>query len=402
MDLQQVKATSDQFYMNTYGERQPVLLTHGKGCTLYGEDGKAYTDFLAGIAVCALGYDHPALNEAIKGQTEKLIHCSNYFYTAEQAELAKLLVENTCADRMFFGNSGAEANEGAIKLAREYFYAQGIDRYEIISTINSFHGRTIATLAATGQEKYRKPFGPMPAGFINVPYKDIDAVKAAITEHTAAVMVEPIQGEGGVIEGGEEYLKALRALCDEHGILLIFDEIQCGMGRTGCLYAHQAYGVEPDIFTSAKALAGGLPIGALMAKAHCCAFKPGDHGTTFGGNPFSCAAGIAVMKEMLKEGFLAGVKEKGAYLKELLTGLKAAFPEKIKEVRGLGLMQGMELIAELPVKELQAKLLDAGFITATAGGNTLRLVPPLVISKKEMDALSCAISTILTDWEISK
>lgn len=388
--------------MNTYGERQPVLLTHGKGCTLYGEDGRTYTDFLAGIAVCALGYDHPAVKNAIIGQTEKLIHCSNYFYTEEQAELARLLCENTCADRAFFANSGAEANEGAIKLAREYFYAQGIDRYEIISCINSFHGRTIATLAATGQDKYRKSFGPMPAGFINVPYKDVDAVKAALTPHTAAVMVEPIQGEGGVIEGGAEYLKALRALCDEEGILLIFDEIQCGMGRTGRLYAHQAYGVEPDIFTSAKALAGGLPIGALLAKSHCCAFNPGDHGTTFGGNPFSCAVGVAVMNEILKPDFLPSVARKGEYLKSLLLKLKAEFPEQIVDVRGLGLMQGVELNAELPVKSLQGMLLAAGFITATAGGNTLRLVPPLVISMDEIEALCSAISTILTKWKSEK
>ena len=400
MDFQQVKAKSDHYYMNTYGERQPVLLTHGKGCTLYGENGRAYTDFLAGIAVCALGYDNPAINNAIKKQTEKLIHCSNYFYTAEQAELAELLCENTCADRVFFGNSGAEANEGAIKLAREYFYSKGIDRYEIISCVNSFHGRTIATLAATGQEKYRKPFGPMPEGFINVPYKDIDAVRAAITPHTAAVLVEPIQGEGGVIEGGAEYLKALRSLCDEEGILLIFDEIQCGMGRSGKLFAHQAYGVQPDIFTSAKALAGGLPIGAILAKAHCCAFQPGDHGTTFGGNPFSCAVGIAVMQEMLKPGFLESVKKKGAHLKSLLVKLKAEFPEKIAEVRGQGLMLGLELVPKFSVKQLQAKLLDEGFIVATAGGNTMRLVPPLVISKEEMEALYEKVYEILKGWEI--
>ena len=400
MDYEQIKALSDTYYMNTFGERQPIILTHGSGCTLYDETGKAYTDLLAGIAVCALGYDHPALGEAIASQAKKLIHCSNYFYTEQQARLAQILCENTCADRVFFANSGAEANEGAIKLARKVFFDRGENRYEIVSMENSFHGRTLATLAATGQKKYREAFLPMPEGFINVPYRDIDAVRSAIGEHTAAVLVEPIQGEGGVIEGGAQYLKALRALCDEKGILLIFDEIQCGMGRTGKLFAHQAYGVEPDIFTVAKALCGGIPSGAILAKESCCAFKPGDHGTTFGGNPLACAAGIAVLGEILKPGFLEDVVNKGSLLKSGLEKLKRRYPDKIVDVRGMGLMIGAQLAERTPAKKVQEKLIQMGFLPGTAGKNTLRLLPPLVIDEKQILAFLDALDELLKGWEL--
>lgn len=400
MDFEQIKILSETYYMNTFGERQPMILTHGSGSTLYDQTGKAYTDLLAGIAVCALGYGHPALTEAIETQAKKLIHCSNYFYTEEQARLAALLCENTCADRVFFSNSGAEANEGAIKLARKVFFDRGENRYEIISMDHSFHGRTLATLAATGQKKYREAYLPMPEGFINVPYRDIEAVRSAIGEHTAAVLVEPIQGEGGVIEGGAEYLKALRALCDEKGILLIFDEIQCGMGRTGKLFAHQAYGVEPDIFTVAKALCGGIPSGAILAKENCCAFKPGDHGTTFGGNPLACAAGIAVLEEILKPGFLDEVECKGSLFKFGLEKLMRRYPDKIIDVRGMGLMLGAQLVEQIPAKKAQGKLIQMGFLPGTAGQNTLRFLPPLVIEEKRILAFLDALDELLKGWEL--
>lgn len=394
MDIKQVIKLTEANYMNTYGERQQVLITGGKGCELYDENGKTYLDLLAGIAVNSLGYGHPAITQAIKNQADKIIHCSNLFYTEEQAQLATMLVKSTCADKVFFCNSGGEANEGAIKLARKHFFKLGVDRYEVISMINSFHGRTLATLAATGQEKYRKPYGPMPQGFINVPFKDIEAVKAAMTEHTAAILVEPIQGEGGVIEAGVDYLYELRKLCDSEGILLIFDEVQCGMGRTGRLFAHQLYGVEPDIFTSAKALAGGVPLGAVLCKNSCNAFEPGDHGTTFGGNPLACAVGIAVLTELQKPNFLYNVEVKGDYFKNRLNSLKDKLPDAVVDVRGRGLMLGVQL--GVPVKQVQAELLEAGFITATAGGNTLRIVPPLVITTEQIDTFIDALGEILS------
>jgi len=401
MEYGQIKALTEAYFMDNFGVRQPVVFTGGKGATLYGSDGKHYADFLAGIAVCALGYGHEGLAAAICEHAHGIIHCSNLFYSEEQAKLARLLAENTCADRVFFANSGAEANEAAVKLARKYFYKKGEKRYKIVSTLNSFHGRTLATVAATGQEKYKTPFLPMPEGFLNVPYKDISAMEQAVDAETAAVLVEPVQGEGGIIEGGEDYLAALRKLCDARGVLLIFDEIQTGMGRTGKLFAHELYGVEPDMFTSAKALAGGIPLGALLAKEHCAAFEAGDHGTTFGGGPLACAAGLVVLGEITQPGFLDGVAAKGALLRRELTDVKAAHTALVKDVRGRGLILGVELAQDAPAKDIQAKLLAAGFVVGTAGGNTLRLVPPLVIEEAQIRALCIALDTILKGWNES-
>ncbi len=392
MNHAQVKALDSAYYMNTFGERLPIMPVKGEGVFLYDDEGKKYTDFLAGIAVSALGYNYPALVEAIKNQAQKICHISNYFYIEEQAVLAKMLVENTCADKVFFANTGAEANEGAIKLARAYHYRKGAKRYGIVSANNSFHGRTLATVTATAQEKYQKPYAPLPTGFSYAPFGDIEALKAQIDDTTAAVILEPIQGEGGVVDGGEAYFKAVRELCDQTDTLLIFDEVQTGMGRTGTLFAYENYGIEPDIFTSAKALGGGLPIGAILAKEFCCAFMPGDHGTTFGGNALCCAAGIAVMDTLTKNGFLDDVAKKGEYFKAKLKKLAHTC---IKEVRGRGLIIGAELDATKLAKDVQLSMLEKGFIIGIAGNNTLRFVPPLIISMEDIDALVNALDEVL-------
>ncbi|MFY9176684.1 MAG: acetylornithine transaminase [Caldicoprobacterales bacterium] len=387
MDYKEVKELDEKYYFNTFGSRLPVSFEYGEGCTLYDSQGKKYTDFVAGIAVNTLGYNHPALVEAITSQSEKLLHCSNLFYIKAQAQLAKLLVENSCGDKVFLCNSGAEANEGAIKLARKYFYSKNLYKYEIITTLNSFHGRTMATLAATGQEKYQKPFEPLPTGFVHVPFNDIKAVENAISYKTCAVMVEPIQGEGGVIPATAEYMQALRKLCDDRGILLIFDEVQTGIGRTGKLFGYEQYGIEPDIFTLAKGLGGGIPIGAIVAKAFVAsAMEPGDHGTTFGGNPLACTAALAVLSTILEEGILETVKDKGEYFTDQLIKLKNKF-SFIKEVRGKGLMLGVELDEEVSGKEIVLDMLNRGFIINCAGNNTLRFVPPLIIQKDHIDDL---------------
>ena len=335
--------------------------------------------------------------KAIFKQAQDLIHCSNYFYIESQALLAQALCEHSCADRAFFANSGAEANEGALKLARRYFYGKGESRPGVVSTLSSFHGRTFATLAATGQEKYQAPFRPLVPGFVNVPYNDLSAMEAAVNEQTAAVLVECIQGEGGVIPAEKAYLEGLRALCDRTGALLIFDEVQTGMGRTGKLFAHEHYGVEPDIFTAAKALGGGLPIGAVLAKEPFCAFTPGDHGTTFGGNPLCCAAGLYVTNAITAPGFLEAVEQKGAAFLAALKELSAHCPA-IADVRGLGLMIGVQLVPTLPVGKVAAALRGRGFLAGTAGQNTLRLVPPLVISENELFSLLPALSEVLCSF----
>lgn len=387
MDYKEIKELDEKYYFNTFGSRLPVAFEWGEGSTLYDSQGQKYMDFVAGIAVNTLGYNHPALKEAIAKQAEKLLHCSNLFYIESQAQLAKTLVENSCGDKVFLCNSGAEANEGAIKLARKYFYSKNLYKYEIITTLNSFHGRTMATLAATGQEKYQKPFEPLPTGFVHVPFNDIEAVEKAVSYKTCAVMVEPIQGEGGVIPATAQYMKALRKLCDDKGILLIFDEVQTGIGRTGKLFGYEHYDVEPDIFTLAKGLGGGVPIGAVVAKDFVAsAMEPGDHGSTFGGNPLACSAALAVLSSVLREGFLENVKAVGEYFTSKLLELKEKFPF-IREVRGKGLMLGMELENTISGKKVVLDMLHKGFIINCTGNNTLRFVPPLIIEKEDIDAL---------------
>lgn len=395
MNLSDIKSLDSQYFLQVFGERAPVCFVRGEGATLYDQDGKAYTDLFAGIAVNSLGYNHPAVTDAIIAQAKAgVLHTSNIYYVEPQAQLAELLCQHTFADRVFFSNSGAEANEGAMKLACKYFYAQGSKRYKIISADHSFHGRTLATVAATGHDYYQEPFRALlPKGFTQVPYNDLDALKAAIDDETAAIMLEPMQGEGGVTPGNAEYLKAVRALCDELGILLIFDEVQTGVCRTGSLYCHQQYGVIPDIMTSAKGLGCGFPIGAVLASEKVASkISKGDHGSTFGGNTFACAVSLSAMRYMIDNDFSAVAKEKGAYL---TNALKAIESDKIVEVRGMGMLIGIQLPSDFPAGALMGKLLAHGFVAGTASGNVLRLAPPLVISYEEMDAFVAALKTEL-------
>ena len=397
MNLNEIRALDEQYYMNTFGKRLPVAFDHGQGVTLYDTEGRAYTDFFAGIAVNALGYNHPAVTKAIVEQAGKVCHTSNLYYIEPQAKLAKLLCENSFADKVFLGNSGAEANEGAMKLAVKYFYEKGEDRYEILTARNSFHGRTLATIAATGQEKYQKPYAKLlPPCVRNVPFGDLAALRAAATPHTAAVMLEVIQAEGGVIVGEMDYIQGVRALCDELGLLLIVDEVQTGMGRCGALFAHELYGIVPDIMTLAKALGGGVPIGAVLAKAEvAAAFHPGDHGSTFGGNPLACAAALAVVQTLLSEDLPAKAKKTGAHLKAQLQAVAKKHPAAILDVRGEGLLLGIALAQDVAAGEVVAKLLEKGFVTGTAAGNVLRLLPPLILEEADCGALCRALDEVL-------
>jgi len=395
MNLSEIKALDQAHFLKVFGDRAPVCFVRGEGSTLYDQDGKAYTDLFAGIAVNSLGYHHPAITDAIIAQAQAgVLHTSNIYYVQPQAELAALLCQHTFADRVFFSNSGAEANEGAMKLACKYFYAQGSKRYKIISADHSFHGRTLATVAATGHDYYQEPFRALlPKGFTQVPYNDLEALKAAIDDETAAIMLEPMQGEGGVTPGNAEYLQAVRKLCDDHGILLIFDEVQTGVCRTGSLYCYQQYGVTPDIMTSAKGLGCGFPIGAILATENVASkISKGDHGSTFGGNTFACAVSLAAMRFMIDNDYSAVAKEKGAYL---MNALKAIKSDKIVEVRGMGMLIGIQLPQEYPAGALMGKLLARGFVAGTASGNVLRLAPPLVISYEEMDAFVQALKAEL-------
>ena len=386
MNLSEIKSLDSQHFLGVFGERTPVCFVRGEGSTLYDQDGKAYTDLFAGIAVNALGYNHPAITNALIAQAQAgVLHTSNIYYVEPQAKLAELLCRHTFADRVFFSNSGAEANEGAMKLAVKYFYAQGSKRYKIISADHSFHGRTLATVAATGHDYYQEPFRALlPKGISQVPYNDLDALKAAIDDETAAIMLEPMQGEGGVTPGNAEYLRAVRQLCDDNGILLIFDEVQTGVCRTGSFYCYEQYGVTPDIMTSAKGLGCGFPIGAILATENVASkISRGDHGSTFGGNTLACAVSLAAVSYMLENEFSKVAEEKGEYLMGKLKEIKSS---KILEVRGMGLLIGLQLPADFAAGTLSRKLLERGFVAGTASGNVLRLAPPLIISYEEMDA----------------
>lgn len=396
MELNEIIQMDKTYYMNTFGSRTPVCFQYGKGMNLWDTEGKKYYDFLAGVAVTALGHSHPKLVEAIKEQAEKFIHCTSLYYIEPQAKLAKILVENSCADKIFFANSGAEANEGAIKLAKIHFYKKGMpEKYEVITLINSFHGRTLTTVAATGQKKYQKPYQPLTPGFKSIPINDLEALKQAITDSTCAIMLEPIQGESGVNPVYENYIKNVRKLCDEKGLLLIFDEIQTGLGRTGKLFAYQHFGVEPDIFTLAKALGGGFPIGALCAKAEVAqAFEPGDHGSTFGGNPLGCAAGLAVMDVLLNGGLLENAEAMGNYFMEKLKAL-AGMHGTIAEVRGRGLMIGIQLTCD-KAKEIKDQCFEKGYLIGNVGSNILRLLPPLIITKQDIDGMIEVLDEIMS------
>lgn len=383
MNNQEILAMGQQYVMNTYG-RLPMALVKGEGCRVWDADGRQYLDFVGGLAVNSLGHAHPKVAEAVCRQAKTLLHCSNLYWIEPQVKLAKLLVENSCAGKVFFCNSGAEANEGAIKLARKYAKVNlGPDKYEIITATNSFHGRTLAAVTATGQTKYQKGFDPLPPGFNYVPYNDLAALEQSIGPQTCAVMLEPVQGEGGVIPAHPAYLEGVAGLCKEKGLLLIFDEVQCGLGRTGKFLAYQHYQVEPDIITLAKALGGGFPIGAMLAKDHVAsAFQPGDHASTFGGNPLACAAALAAMETILQDGVQENAQSMGEYFKNQLTTLAQKYPY-VKEVRGLGLMLGMELTIE--GKDIVARCLEQGLLINCTNGNVLRFLPPLIITRDEVD-----------------
>lgn len=384
---------ADKVMANTY-KRLPVVFTRGQGCTLWDADGKSYLDFLAGIAVCNLGHAHPGVAAALSRQAETLIHVSNLFYTVPQTELAAWLVDHSFANRVFFCNSGAEANEAAIKLARKYFKDRGEpDRYRIISMIQSFHGRTFGTLSATGQDKIKQGFSPILEGFDFVPFNDIEAIHKLISSNTCAILMETIQGEGGIRAADTEYLQQVRQLCNETGTLLIFDEIQTGIGRTGKLFAHEHFGVEPDIMTLAKALANGLPIGAMLARESVAeAFVPGSHATTFGGTPLVAAAALCTLKTLESENIIEHCLEVGEYFKDRLKALQVRHPV-VKDVRGTGLLLGMELSTD-GLSLVQA-CLDRGFVINCVQGNILRFVPPLIIQKSEIDRLIDCLDQVL-------
>jgi predicted acetylornithine/succinylornithine family transaminase len=389
------KQIIDQRVMNTYGRSQ-VTFVRGEGSRLWDDQGREYLDFLAGIAVCNLGHAHPGLARAICDQAAKLVHVSNLFYTEPQATVAELLVANSFADRVFFCNSGAEANEGALKLARVWGKEKLKGAYTVIAMERSFHGRTLATLSATGQEKVQKGFSPLVPQFRHVPFGDLAAVEAAWDDQVCAVLVEPVLGEGGVVIPSREYLTGLRELCTQRSALLIMDEIQTGLGRTGRLFAHEHFGVAPDVMTLAKALAGGLPAGAVLARAEVAdLFHPGMHASTFGAGPVVMAAAAVMLQTLTSPGFLENVRATGGYFAAKLDTLMAGHPAKIKAVRALGLMLGLELAA--PGAPLVAALLQRGFVVNCTQENILRFLPPLIVTTGEIDSLVAALDALLAD-----
>jgi acetylornithine/N-succinyldiaminopimelate aminotransferase len=390
---QKIIKKADRVIAKTY-KRFPIVIAKGKGCTLWDTNGKKYTDFVAGIAVCNLGHAHPQVSKALCMQADTLFHVSNLYYTIPQVDLAYWLTENSFADRVFFCNSGAEANEAAIKLARKYSKEKGeTGRYRIISMEQSFHGRTMATLSATGQDKIKQGFEPILEGFDYVPFSDIGALRSTIGPSTCAVLIEPIQGEGGVRCPDPDYLKAVRQVCDDAGILLIFDEIQTGMGRTGRLFAYEHFGITPDIMTLAKALANGLPIGAMLAREEVAdAFGPGSHASTFGGTPVITAASLEVVRVLSEENIIDHCNTIGGYFKDRLSWLKDRH-EVIEDVRGMGLLLGMKLSME--GDQVVASCMEKGFLINCIQGNILRFIPPLIIEKQEIDALVACLDEIL-------
>jgi acetylornithine/N-succinyldiaminopimelate aminotransferase len=395
----------DQSVMQTYG-RFPIAIAKGEGCRLWDTEGKEYLDFVAGIATCTLGHAHPALIKAVTEQIKKLHHVSNLYYIPEQGQLAEWLVNHSCMDKVFFCNSGAEANEAAIKLVRKYAHTH-LDKVEnplILTAKASFHGRTLATVTATGQEKYQQGFGPLLPGFAYVPYNDITAVENAITDldegtlsRVVGIMIEPLQGEGGVRPGDLEYFLRLRKICDENNILLVFDEVQVGIGRSGKFWGYEKLGIEPDILTSAKGLAGGIPIGAMLCKDSCAVFEPGNHASTFGGNPFACAAALAVLQTLEEENILQNVQQRGEQLRVKLRAIAHKYPHLFTEVRGWGLIDGIELRSDIDLTSIQLvkAAMNQGLLLAPAGPKVLRFVPPLVVSEQEVNQAVSILETVI-------
>jgi len=394
-DFELTRSYDSKYVLNVFNPL-PISFTHGKGVWLYDADGKQYMDMIGGIAVNSLGHNNKDLVKAISDQAGKVIHCCNYYMIPQRSELAFKLCSNSFADKVFFCNSGAEANEAAIKIARGYFYYKGHpEKNEIITANMSFHGRTMATIAATGQEKFRIPFAPNVPGFKYVDYNDIEAVEAAIDEKTCAVMLELIQGESGVHPADVEYIKKLSVLCRTRGILLIFDEVQTGIGRTGRLFCYENYGVKPDIMTLAKGLAGGVPIGAMLCTDEVATgMKPGDHGSTFGGNPLACAAGNVVIDKITDTDLLANVNSVSAFLFEKLNELKEKYG-KIVDVRGKGLLIGIEFDESIQAAGMKTRLMQEGFLVSSIGTSTIRLAPPLIITQREAAMFVTALGKIL-------
>lgn len=384
--------TFDGAVMKTYG-RFSLALDRGQGCRVWDTAGREYLDFVAGIATCTLGHGHPVLVEAVTHHIQKLHHVSNLYYIPEQGALAQWLTQHSCADKVFFCNSGAEANEAAIKLVRKYAHVRrGIENPVILTANASFHGRTLATITATGQPKYQKNFNPLVPGFHYVPYNDFEALNRAIaqldaqTPQVAAILLEPLQGEGGVNPGDRDYFQKIRQLCDETGILLILDEVQVGVGRTGHLWGYENLGIEPDVFTLAKGLGGGIPIGAMAAKARCDVFEPGDHASTFGGNPFVCGVALAVCQTLMREDLVQAVQVRGAELRDGLQAIAQDYPLLFAGVRGWGLINGLVLQSEAGVKSLDVvkAAMEQGLLLVPAGPQVVRLVPPLIVSSEEI------------------
>ncbi len=393
----------NEHVMATYA-RYPIALERGAGCRVWDTDGREYLDFVAGIATCTLGHAHPVMVQAVTEQIQTLHHVSNLYYVPQQGALAKWLVEHSCADRAFFCNSGAEANEGAIKLARKYAHeVRHMADPVIITAHASFHGRTLATVTATGQPKYQKSFSPLVPGFHYVTYNDIAALETALDEldsgepRVAAIMLEALQGEGGVRPGDRAYFQRIRQLCDERGILLILDEVQVGMGRSGQLWGYENLGVEPDIFTSAKGLGGGIPIGAMLCKSFCDVFQPGDHASTFGGNPFACGVALAVCQTIERENLLANARDRGEQLRAGLRAIAQKFPHHIAEVRGWGLISGFEIKADSPLTspEIVKVTMANGLLLVPAGPKVVRFVPPLIVTEAEVNHALTAIEQAL-------
>ena len=395
MQEQEIFAEDQQSYLPVFN-RYKIVLDHGEGAEVWDINGKKYLDFLGGIAVNVLGHNNKALVQAVTEQAGKLIHCSNLYYTKPQADAAAKLVKLSGLDKAFFANSGAEANEGAIKIARKYGYSINPEKTEIISAWDSFHGRTLATLTATGQTHYHEGLGPLPAGFTYVHYNDIAELESKISDKTAAVMLETIQGEGGVHTPDGDYLKQVRELCDKHGALLILDEIQAGIGRSGKFFAYENYGIKPDIVTLAKGLAGGVPIGAfIVTDKVAAAFKPGDHGTTFGGNPLACAAANVVLDTVPKDEFLKNIQAVGKYFKDKLQELAKKYPNFIVDVRGEGLILGAELASAEHGRDIVNDCLAKGLIINCTAGKVLRFIPPLIITTAQIDEAFAVMDEVI-------
>ena len=382
-----------KYFMNTV-ERLPVTLVRGEGARVWDEDGREYLDFVAGWAVNSLGHCHPVVVTAITEQVQTLIQTSNQFYTIPQIRLAELLIQNSCLDKVFFCNSGAEANEGAVKLVRRYGKRCLDGAYEVITALGSFHGRTLATVAASGQSKLQKPYVPLPTGFVNVEYNSIGAIEAATTSRTCAVMLEPLQGEGGVNLPDDNYLALVRTWCDQMGVLLILDEIQTGVGRAGTLFAYEQYGIEPDVMTLAKGLASGMPVGAILAKDRASVFTPGEHGSTFGGNPVACAAGYATIKFIVDNDVAGNARRVGQYLISGLERLRQKF-QFITEVRGRGLLVALEFNSDIAGSMVGACLVQ-GLLVNRVKPNALRFMPPLIVGKGEVDEALDILDKVLS------